>query len=75
MKHACNAVLTEYIVSRSMDKLNNTVTNNIGLLYDVDDDKSGFDTRPLCLDNSMRSSMKPCYIFYRGTIGGHSKTV
>mmetsp|Transcript_4701 Transcript_4701/g.7117 ORF Transcript_4701/g.7117 Transcript_4701/m.7117 type:complete len:140 (-) Transcript_4701:7-426(-) len=40
-----------------MDKLNDTVTDNIGLLYDVDDDKSGFDVRPFFLDDLTRSNM------------------
>lgn len=57
MKRAGDAVLTDYIVSRSMDKLNDTVTDNIGLLYDLDDDKSGFDVRPFFLDDEMRSNM------------------
>ena len=52
---ARNAVLTNYVVARAIGKLNETVSNNIGVLYDKDDDKSSFDVTPLVLDNSTRS--------------------
>ena len=34
-KTAHYAVLTEYVVTRAIDKVNDTVDENIGLLYDV----------------------------------------
>ena len=50
-------MLTNYVVARAIDKLNETVSNNIGILYDKDDDKSSFDVTPLVLNDSTRSNM------------------
>ena len=50
-------MLTNYIVTRAIDKLNETVNNNVGLLYDKDDDKSSFDVTPLVLNDSFRSNV------------------
>lgn len=50
-------MLTEYIVARAINKLNETVTDNVGVLYNKDDDNSSFDVSPLVLDDSTRSKM------------------
>ena len=51
------AVLTEYIVTRAIDKLNETVSDNIGILYDIDDNNHDFDPTPLVIEESMRDDM------------------
>ena len=51
------AVLTEYVVTRAIDKLNETVPDNIGILYDIDDDNHDFDPTPLVIEESMRDDM------------------
>lgn len=56
-RRAHDAVLTEHLVTRTIDKLNESVEDNIGLLYDVHDDKSSFDVTPFHVDDSMRSNM------------------
>ena len=56
-KTAPDAVLTKYIVTRAIDKLNEAVPDNVGILYDKDDDNLSFDPSPLVLEDSTRDSM------------------
>ena len=50
-------LLTKYIVTRAIDKLNEAVPDNVGILYDKDDDNLSFDPSPLVLEDSTRDSM------------------